>query len=116
MSNEFVEKVRQWVQIDNTIKKHNEELKGLRHNKSTVTHDICTYMEQNTLTNKTISISNGTLKYAIKKEYPPLTFSYVEDCLKKVITNADDVKYIMQYLKDNRETRNIPDIRRNDAK
>lgn len=116
MSTEFVEKVRQWVQADNDIKRYNEELKTLRHNKTTMTHDICSYMEENTLKDKTISISNGTLKYAIKKEYAPLTFNYVEECLQKVITNTEDVKFIIQYLKDHREIRNVPDIRRTDAK
>jgi len=116
MSNEFADKVRSWVYLDNEIKKYNDKMKQLRNNKNLVTQDICSYMETNTLTNKTISINNGTLKYAMKKEYPPLTFNYVEECLKKVITNVDDVKYIMQYLKENREIRNIPDIRRNDTK
>lgn len=116
MSSEFVEKIRSWVQIDNEIKKHNEHLKTLRHNKSTMTQNICSYMEENTLTNKTISISNGTLKYSIKKEYAPLTFNYVEDCLQHVITNKEDVNYIMQYLKQHREIRNVPDIRRIESK
>jgi hypothetical protein len=116
MSNEFADKVRSWIHLDNEIKKHNENLKQLRINKNSVTHDICSYMETNTLTNKTITINNGTLKYAMKKEYSPLTFNYVEECLKKVIDNEDNVKYIIQYLKDNRETRNVPDIRRNDIK
>lgn len=116
MSNEFVDKVRTWVQLDNELKKYNEHMKQLRHNKNTVTNDICQYMENNSLTGKTIEISKGTLKYAKKKEYAPLTFGYIEECLSKVLTSSDDVNYIMQYIRENREIKTIADIRRNDTK
>ena len=116
MSNEFIEKVRSWVQLDNDIKKYNEHMRQLRHNKHIVTNEICEYMEHNSLTGKTIEISKGTLKYAKKKEYAPLTFGYVEECLKKVLSSGDDVDYIMQYIRDNREIKTVSDIRRNDAK
>ena len=46
MSDEFVEKVRIWVQVDNEPKKYNEHMKQLRHNKNTVTNDIVTNMFQ----------------------------------------------------------------------
>ena len=116
MSSEFIEKIRKWVQIDNDMKRYNEQLKLLRQNNHAITNEICDYMEQNSLTEKTIEISNGALKYATKKEYTPLTYQYVEDCLTKVLNSSDDVNYIMKYLKDHRATKSVTYIRRNDAK
>ena len=38
-----------------------------------------------------------------KKDYSPLTFTYVEDCLKTIINSDDNLKYIMKTLKDKRQ-------------
>jgi len=58
-------------------------------------------------------INNCTLKYCEKKEYTPLTFNYIKDCLTKIIDNDDDIEYIMKYLKENREIKVFSDIRKN---
>ena len=47
-----------------------------------------------------------------KKEYSPLTFSYVEESLAKILADKSQVDYIIQYLKSNREIKSSPDIRR----
>ena len=71
------------------------------------------YMANNSIQNKRIEISDGHLRYVEKKEYSPLTFSYIETCLSQVIKNSDQVEYIMKYIKENREVKTSMDIRRN---
>ena len=64
------------------------------------------------MTNTKIEISDGELKMYEKKEYSPLTFSYVEESLAKILADKSQVDYIIQYLKSNREIKSSPDIRR----
>ena len=41
-----------------------------------------------------------------------MTFGYVERCLAELINNQTQVDYIMQYLKDNRETTISNEVKR----
>ena len=47
-----------------------------------------------------------------KKDYKPLTFTYVEKCLNEIIKDKTHVEYIIKYLKDNREITTSQDIKR----
>ena len=60
-------------------------------------------MIDNNLSNNAIEITNGKLKVCEKKEYSPLTYSYIEQCLAKIISEQSHVDYIIRYLKNNRE-------------
>ena len=73
-------------------------------------------MDENSLLEKKIEISNGNLKVYEKKDYTPLTFQYVEQCLHDIIKNEDQVHMIVQYLKQNRDITTSYDIRRNNIK
>lgn len=113
---QFISDIKRWVAIDNEIKKNNENLKILRDNKLSITSNICNYMNTHTLQDKRIEISDGYLKCFDKKEYSPLTFQYIEDCLHKIIKNDEQVQYIIKYLKDNRDIKTYKDLRRNESK
>ena len=69
------------------------------------------YMKQ-TNYNGNIKISDGELRIYEKKEYSPLTYSYIEKCLAKIIPDETHVEYIIQYLKENREVTINQDIKR----
>ena len=113
---QFINDIKKWVAIDNEIKKNNENIRILRENKNNITSNICNYMYLNTIQDKRIEISDGYLKCFDKKEYSPLTFQYIEECLNKIIKNDDQVKYIIKYLKDNREIKTSKDLKRNESK
>ena len=68
-------------------------------------------MKSNNITTN-IGISNGELRIYEKKEYKPLTFTYVEKCLNEIIKDTSQTEYIMKYLKDNRELNITQDIKR----
>jgi uncharacterized protein YllA (UPF0747 family) len=109
----FINNVKKWVIIDTQIKHINDKLKQLRDEKYNATQNINNYMSNNTINDKRIEISDGYLKCYEKHDYSPLTFSYIEECLKKIIQNEEQVEYIIKYLKDNREVKSSIDIRRN---
>ena len=109
----FAENVRKWVILDTQLKMVHEKTKEMRDAKHKSTALICEYMEKNGIQDKKIEIHDGDLKIYEKKEYPPLTYSYIEECLDKIVTNKSQVEYILKYLKENREIKQVQDIRRN---
>ena len=107
----LIEQVKNWVILDQKIQMINEKTKQIRELKSTITTDICDYIKRNNITSN-IGISNGELRMYDKKDYKPLTFTYVEKCLNEIIKDKTHVEYIIKYLKDNREITTSQDIKR----
>ena len=112
---QFVQSIKKWVLMDSQLKLLKEKTKQIRDMKQQCTEDICNYVEENQI-NPKIEISDGELKIYEKKEYSTLTYSYLEDCLDKMISNRDHVDQILQYLKENREVVTSFDIRRTTRK
>ena len=110
---ELIDDIKQWVTIDSQLKIVNEKTKKMREMKSDLTKNICDYAWNNNLKNNKVDISDGALTFYEKKEYSPLTYTYVEKWLGELINDKKQVEYIIQYIKNNREITNTYDIRRN---
>jgi len=108
----FEEKIQQWVSLDNQLKILNEKVREIRDKKTNLGNSINTYIETNNLSNATIQISDGKLKFANTKVAPPLSFKYVEKSLGELIKNEAHVKHIVDYLKQKREYKVVPEIKR----
>jgi hypothetical protein len=110
---DLVQSVKRWTLLDSHLKLLNEKSKNIREERHQISIQICDYLENNNnLKNKRISIHDGEICMYEKKEYSPLTFSYVEECLGKIIPDKKSVDFILQYLKDNREIKKSMDLRR----
>jgi hypothetical protein len=110
---QFIENVQKWVSIDTQIKNANEKIKKAREMKSQIMTNIYEYVDNKSLQDTKIEISDGELRFFEKREYQPISFGYVEDCLDKIIADKKQVEYIMNYLHENREVKLSKDIRRN---
>lgn len=108
---DFIADVQKWALLDSQLKIVNEKIRKMRELKSTLTKQISDYINTNQL-RTTISLNDGELRIYEKKEYSPLTYSYIEECLKSIIKNQDHIDYIIKYLKDNREIKIVRDIKR----
>jgi hypothetical protein len=73
------------------------------------------YVETNSLSNATVNISDGKLRFVTAKQTAPLTLKYVEECLLKCIGNQNQVTQIMKIIKDSREVKYTADIKRYSA-
>jgi len=104
--------IQQWVAIDNQIKAYNDKLKELRDNKSNISEQIHIQLEANGNIDATIKIPDGRLKMTKTKETQTLTFTYLEKCLSEIIKNEDQVKKIVEYIKNKREVKYVSEIRR----
>lgn len=106
------ENIKKWVTIDNNIKALTDKTKELRDAKNTTEELILTYVESNKLTNATVNISDGRIRFVNTKQTAPLTLKFVEDCLNHCINNEEKVDKIMEYIKGAREVKYVSDIKR----
>jgi len=108
----FEQQIQQWVSIDNQIRDYTEKIKKLRDDKIALTNNLNNYAKNNDLINSTIKINNGRLKFISTKMQTPLTFKYLEKSLSEIIKNENQVAQIVQYIKDKRECKIVPEIKR----
>ena len=105
----FEKQIQQWVAIDNQMKILNDNIKELRDKKNNISQQI-----NNQIENKytSIKISDGQLKFVKIKETQQLTFKYLEICLSEIIKNEEQVKKIVDYIKNKREIKYVSEIKR----
>lgn len=108
----FENQIQKWVSIDNEIKNLNEKTKLLRETRNQLSENIINYANEKKITNSTIKISDGKLKFTNTKVIEPLTFKYIENTLAEIISNESQLKYIMEYLKNKRTSKIIPELKR----
>ena len=112
MSNEFQENIKEWVCLDNKIKKIQKEVKEIRCLKAELSNNIFIYAEQNNLGNAVIQISDGKLKFQNTKSTSPLTYGFLEQCLVECINDETQVTNLIKYIKSKRTHKYNSDIRR----
>jgi|UniRef100_A0A6C0DF37 hypothetical protein len=108
----FEQNIQKWVSLDNKIKILNDNLNQLREQRAELSKSLYTYAERNNLNNANIQISDGKLKFVTSKVSNPLSFKYVEKSLGEIISNEEQVKKIVNYLKENREFKNVQELKR----
>jgi phosphatidate phosphatase PAH1 len=108
----FEQNIQQWVAIDNQIKILNDRMKELREKKNTISEQINTHIETSHLSDTSIKLNDGQLKFINVKETQQLTFKYLETCLSEIIKNEEQVKKIVDYIKNKREVKYVPEIKR----
>jgi len=108
----FENHIQQWVSIDNKLKQINESVKELREKRRVLEQSITNYASSNNLSNATIQISDGKIKFTNTKVQEAITFKYLEKTLNEVIKNETQVKLIMEHIKQKRKITIVPEIKR----
>ena len=108
----FENQIQQWVSIDNQLKQLNEKTKELREKRNILEGNITSHVTNHNLSNSTVQINDGRLKFTNTKVPEPLTFKYLEKTLGEVIKNESQVKIIMEHIKQKRIIKTVPEIKR----
>lgn len=109
---EFVDSIRNWVILDKQLKIVADKSKELRTRKSAIGERICEFMEDQNIADKPIKITGeGQIQLVEKKDYSPLTFSYIEERLAEIIEDEEQVEFIINYLRDHREINVYNDLK-----
>jgi septal ring factor EnvC (AmiA/AmiB activator) len=104
--------IQRWVELDNELKHLNERVKDLRTRKNDMEDKIIDYVNEHDTSNNVINISDGKLKVCETKQTMPITLGFLEKCLGEIISNQNQVKQIMEYIKGKREHKVVPEIKR----
>jgi len=104
--------IQRWVELDNELKHLNERVKDLRTRKNDMEDKIIDYVNEHDTSNNVINISDGKLKVCETKQTMPITLGFLERCLGEIISNQNQVKQIMEYIKGKREHKVVPEIKR----
>lgn len=108
---EFLEDIQKWELLDSQLKIVTEKTKKMREMKQILSKRICDYID----TNPQYKMKT-TIRVYEKREYTPLTYGYIQECLEQIIKNPEHIDYILDYLKENREVKITQDIRKNGGK
>lgn len=106
------EKIQKWVMLDNQIHELSKKIKTIRDERDANECQILKYAQTNNLFNSVIQISDGKLKFINTKQSAPLSLRYIEETLRKCIKNDEQIKYIMSNIKESRQFKIVPDIKR----
>jgi len=101
--------MNKWIAVENQLSILQEKTKTMREWKKKLSEKITEYMKTSGFVQK--SDANGEWKLQERTEYASLSFSYVEDCLRELIPEEDQVDFVMDYLRDHRESKNVIDIK-----
>jgi hypothetical protein len=107
----FEENVRKWVFLEARLKLINEKTKEMRELRNRIESEIIGYLDEKNMTHRKIAISNGEICVAEKKEYGGLTYSYIEECLGKLIPDKSQVEYVIKYIKNNRPIKIVKELK-----
>ena len=108
----FENKIQQWVQIDNQVKKLNDQVRQLREQRNSLETNLTSYVKTNNITDTSIKINNDKIKFVDTKIPEPLTFKYLEKTLGEIIKNETQVQAIMEHIKQKRTFKIVPEIKR----
>jgi hypothetical protein len=108
----FEGQIQQWVQIDNQLKQLNDKAKELRDKRNLLEQNITNHAFSNNLSDSTVKISDGRLKFVNTKVQEPLTFRYLEKTLSEIIKNESQVKLMMEHIRQKRSVKIVPEIKR----
>jgi hypothetical protein len=108
----FEQQIQQWITVDNQMKQLTDKMKELRDQKTTLNESIFNHVENSNLSNATVQISDGKLKFIKTKDTQQLTFKYLETCLHEIIKNEEQVTKIVEYIKNKRDVKYVPEIKR----
>lgn len=112
MISAFEKQIQKWIELDNKLKKINNEIKTTREMKNDLEASIMEIVNNKKLLNTSISTTDGRLRFVETKSSNPLSLTFVEQCLHEIIPNTSQVQHILKYIKEKREIKINPEIKR----
>lgn len=110
----YVQKVQEWVQMDNILLKNKDDVKEIVKKKKELEDEIIEYVEKNKHDRLTINISDGNIKFGKRNVVQPLSLKTIKGILDKYATDHRnvDVGDIMQFISENLESKHKVVMRR----
>ena len=91
----FEEKIKLWLDVDDKIKRLNEETRHLRETKNELAERINIVIDNNKLQDAVVEVPGGKIKFAQTRVTQPVTLKYIETCLSTIIQDQKQVEQIV---------------------
>ncbi len=108
----FEQYIQEWIDLDEQVKMYNDKLKQLREKRNIIEEKVTAMANTNKLLNTSFKFKNNNLKIVNSKVVQPLSLKFLEKSLGNIIQNGDQVKRIVNYIRNNREIKIIQEIKR----
>jgi len=108
----FEDHIKGWVSFDNQLRLVNNRARELRNQRNNIGSQIMNYVETQNLSNATVKISDGKIRFVETKQSPPISLKHVGGCLGRFIDDTEKVEEIMNYIKQTRDSKYVSEIKR----
>lgn len=102
VSKEFINKVRDWIKIDDSIREIRAKTKELTNEKKQHEEYILNYMEQ--IDEKCFNIKDGKLRRNVSKAKGPLKKTIIQQALVEITGDAVKAKSMTEHIINSRPT------------
>lgn len=107
MDIEYIKKIQQWVECDNKILKHKDDIKEVVEKKKDLEDEILTYVEKNKYDKLTLNITDGNIKFSKRNSTQPLSMKTLKAILEKFNNEGGDIDIaeLLKYISESLETK-----------
>lgn len=112
--------INQWIayddkinEINDKIKKTQENTKELKKNKENISVKITQYLKDNNMEESSIEINNNKIKLQETSQYSSITLKFLKECLLHYFKdNNEEYETLFNFIKDNRQMTKKIDLQR----
>ena len=79
----YVDKLKQWIEYDNSITELKEKMSELNESKKHIEDDVIRYIEQSGLSGVSVAISDGLLKFPTRKTQQSISMKFLRSVVPK---------------------------------
>jgi hypothetical protein len=111
ISNEYTQKLKRWVELDNVIEIKKTKLKQYTDEKKKLEDDILDYIEDKDMQNVQINLGDGYIKFAETKGFQGISLKHLKESLGRFFIQhqSDPSKVtpdnVYEYIIGNREVK-----------
>ena len=108
----LTQSVQEYSSIDDELEVLSVKQKILRKRKQDLEAIIIKTMREKNLETRTLKQGQHHFSIGTRKQYSALSFTYLETCFEELVPDDATRCNIMEYLRENREVRNIDELRK----
>lgn len=103
INSNFINALKHWIQLDDSIKEQNNKIKTLKEQKDTIEKNIIRYIEGNNLTQTNLNLLGNNITYNKSISNAGLSIKLIEEALNNQFNNKAKTEYICNIIRQQRD-------------
>jgi predicted site-specific integrase-resolvase len=115
MDEQYIEKMKEWIDLDNVYTSLRKQLNELTEKKKDIEDDILEYIEDNNLEKVVVSVCDGTLKFPKRTVQQSLSMKVLKQVIGKYNEEKSqniEIEELVKFISTNLETKTKLSIKR----